>query len=134
MYNENYYKDKEEREKYKIKGQAALKKFLINYLKTGGSEIMFLEKKFSFKIGADIIKGTIDRVDKLADGTLEIIDYNEHQAFLTGELRTVSKAFGLSLGDRACLALSIIKKLPILTADRVWSNVPVQTQVQVIRE
>ena len=79
-------------------------------------------------MSSEIIRETLYELD------LEIIDYNEHQAFLTGELRTVSKAFGLSWGDRACLALSIIKKLPILTADRVWSNVPVQTQVQVIRE
>jgi DNA helicase-2/ATP-dependent DNA helicase PcrA len=34
-----------------------------------------LEKKFSFRIGEEVIKGTIDRVDKLPDGTLEIIDY-----------------------------------------------------------
>jgi len=37
--------------------------------------VLFLEKKFSFKIAEDVIKGTIDRVDKLVDGTLEIVDY-----------------------------------------------------------
>jgi RecB family exonuclease len=34
-----------------------------------------LEKKFTYKLGGKIIKGTIDRVDRLPDGTLEIIDY-----------------------------------------------------------
>lgn len=72
--------------------------------------------------------------ETLYDLELDIIEYDENQAFLTGELRTISKTFGLSLGDRACLALGIIKQLPVLTADRIWSNVPVQTQVQVIRE
>ena len=79
-------------------------------------------------MSSDLIRETLYDLD------LNIIDYDEYQAFLTGELRTVSKAFGLSLGDRACLTLGIIKKLPILTADRIWLKVPVQTQVQVIRE
>jgi DNA helicase-2/ATP-dependent DNA helicase PcrA len=69
------YQSKEEREKYKIKGRAALKKFLADYAASPNHEILFLEKKFSFKLGADIIKGTIDRVDILNDGSLEIIDY-----------------------------------------------------------
>lgn len=64
---------------------------------------------------------------------LQLVDHDEAQAFVTGELRTVSKAFGLSLGDRACLALGIIKQLPVLTADHVWLKVPVQTEVRVIR-
>ncbi|MFA5109507.1 MAG: UvrD-helicase domain-containing protein [Patescibacteria group bacterium] len=69
------YASKEEREKYKIKGREALKKFLTDYRAVPPAEILFLEKKFSFRIGEDVIKGTIDRVDKLPDGTLEIIDY-----------------------------------------------------------
>lgn len=64
---------------------------------------------------------------------LELVEHDETQAFLTGELRAVSKVFGLSLGDRACLALGIVKQLPVLTADRTWLNVPVQTEVRVIR-
>ena len=64
---------------------------------------------------------------------LELVPHDEEQAFITGELRTVSKAYGLSLGDRACLALGIVKQLPVLTADRVWLNVSVQTEVRVIR-
>jgi len=34
-----------------------------------------LEKSFVYKLGDYPIKGTIDRVDKLADGTVEVIDY-----------------------------------------------------------
>jgi len=46
---------------------------------------------------AEIIRET------LFDLELEVVDYDEAQAFETGVLRTVSKAFGLSLGDRACI-------------------------------
>jgi DNA helicase-2/ATP-dependent DNA helicase PcrA len=45
------------------------------YQKNSEPNILFLEKKFSFKVGEDVIKGTIDRVDELSDGSLEIIDY-----------------------------------------------------------
>jgi DNA helicase-2/ATP-dependent DNA helicase PcrA len=69
------YKDKEEREAYLQKGRLALNRFLDDYQKNPPAEVLFLEKKFSFKIGADVIKGTMDRVDRLADGSLEIIDY-----------------------------------------------------------
>lgn len=64
---------------------------------------------------------------------LELVDHDETQAFVTGELRASSKAFGLSLSDRACLALDSVKQLPVLTADRVWLDVTVQTEVRVIR-
>ena len=70
----------------------------------------------------------------LSDLELEVVDFDENQAFLTGELYGVGKPFGLSLGDRACLALGRHKQLPVLTADRVWREVPTQTDVRPIRE
>lgn len=77
---ENYwqndgYENKEDREKYYQKGKKILQVFWNNLEQEGKPNILFLEKNFSFKIGSGIIKGAIDRVDRLADGTLEIIDY-----------------------------------------------------------
>lgn len=69
------YKSKDERASYRKKGQEALEKFFINYNESNNPEILFLEKRFSFKIKGDIIKGAIDRVDRLEDGSLEVIDY-----------------------------------------------------------
>jgi DNA helicase-2/ATP-dependent DNA helicase PcrA len=74
------YQNKQEREEYYKKGRESLKKFWAAYQADIPTEILFLEKKFSFRVGADVIKGTIDRVDKLADGTLEIIDYKTGKA------------------------------------------------------
>lgn len=73
------FANKAEREKYRAKGWEALKNFLAHYRDNRPAEILFLEKKFSFHIGSDTIKGTIDRVDKLSDGTLEIVDYKTGQ-------------------------------------------------------
>jgi DNA helicase-2/ATP-dependent DNA helicase PcrA len=69
------YDSKEEREKYYQKGKNILKTFWANLSAEDFPEILFLEKNFTFKIGDGIIKGAIDRVDRLPDGTLEIIDY-----------------------------------------------------------
>ena len=69
------YASKEEREKYYQNGKKALRDFLVDYQSNPPTETIFLEKKFSFKIGGNIIKGTIDRVDRLADGRLEVVDY-----------------------------------------------------------
>jgi len=36
-------------------------------------------------------------------------------------MRTEGRALGLSLGDRACLALAMQRRAEALTADRAWS-------------
>jgi DNA helicase-2/ATP-dependent DNA helicase PcrA len=69
------WNSKEEREKYYKKGREILNTFAQNLNDNPLPEIMFLEKDFSFKINEFVLKGKIDRVDKLSDGTLEIIDY-----------------------------------------------------------
>ncbi len=69
------YSSPEERAAYQRKGRESLKKFWSEYQTGAVPEIIFLEKKFSFPIGDEVIKGTIDRVDRLPDGSLEIIDY-----------------------------------------------------------
>jgi ribonuclease VapC len=51
---------------------------------------------------------------------LELIvrDFKEAHAIIVGELRPATRDFGLSLGDRACLAQARVSNLPILTGDR----------------
>jgi PIN domain nuclease of toxin-antitoxin system len=51
---------------------------------------------------------------------IEIHELTEDQAYRTAELRASTKSLGLSLGDRACLALASSLDLPALTADRAW--------------
>jgi ribonuclease VapC len=63
----------------------------------------------------------------------EIIDFDRTQASLTAKLRPHTKHKGLSLGDRACLALAIQQKATVLTADRVWAEIDVGVRVEVVR-
>lgn len=48
-------------------------------------------------------------------------------------LRGVTRAAGLSLGDRACLALGQALGRPVLTADRAWATLGLPGEVTVIR-
>ena len=69
------YKNKEEREDYKKQGREMLKKTFEFYAQESWPKVAFIEKSFIMKLGDYTFKGAIDRVDKLADGTYEIIDY-----------------------------------------------------------
>jgi len=51
---------------------------------------------------------------------IEYVPFTEAQATLCGELRPATRSRGLSLGDRACLALAIERGLPAMTADAAW--------------
>jgi len=51
----------------------------------------------------------------------------------TAELRSVTRQHGLSLGDRACLALALRAARPVLTADRAWENVGVGVEIHLLR-
>ena len=62
---------------------------------------------------------------------LHIEPLDEKQAWTTGMLRISTREFGLSLGDRACLALAHIRKLPIITADRQWDKL--KTDIKIIQ-
>lgn len=64
---------------------------------------------------------------------LEVVPYDEQQALVTASFRDVSKPFGLSLGDRACLALGRLLSFPVMTADTIWAKVDVGVDVRVIR-
>lgn len=63
----------------------------------------------------------------------ETVPFTEEQARIAGGLVTVSRPLGLSLGDRACLALALTLKAPVYTADRAWKNLKLGIRIHVIR-
>lgn len=64
---------------------------------------------------------------------IEIHDLDVAAAYAAGLLRPVSRRYGLSLGDRACLALARHLDLPALTADRAWAELDVGVEVRLLR-
>jgi len=59
--------------------------------------------------------------------------FTDKQAKIAGSLIARTSAFGLSLGDRACLALGIALKAPIYTADRSWKNLKLGVRIHLVR-
>jgi PIN domain nuclease of toxin-antitoxin system len=64
---------------------------------------------------------------------LEVILFNEEQALRAGMMRPATKSIGLSFGDRACLALGVILNQPVITTDRLWSNLNIGIEIRVMR-
>ena len=66
-------------------------------------------------------------------GTLAIVAFDEGMARETARLRLPTRHLGLSLADRACLALGRLRRLPVLTTDRDWRSLNISVRIEVIR-
>ncbi len=75
-------------------------------------------------------EGVTELLDHLA---LQTVPFGQNQAFQVGILRTATRHLGLSLGDRACLALALYKGLSVVTTDRAWQSLDVGIKVELIR-
>lgn len=72
--------------------------------------------------------------DVVAALGMTVVQFDEELAYASAALRSRTRIRGLSLGDRACLALAEHLALPALTADRIWADVNVGVDVRLIRD
>jgi ribonuclease VapC len=61
------------------------------------------------------------------------VPFSQEQAKVAGSLVVLTRSLGLSLGDRACLALGMAMKVPVYTAEKAWSKLKLGIPVHVIR-
>jgi PIN domain nuclease of toxin-antitoxin system len=64
---------------------------------------------------------------------IEVADFDRELADRVGELRPLTRHRGLSLGDRACIALAEREHARVITADRTWRDVIPSVEIQLIR-
>ena len=64
---------------------------------------------------------------------IPVIPFDAEHAKLVASLWKATRVVGLSLGDRACLALGLKTGLPVLTTERAWANIKIGVSVGVIR-
>jgi ribonuclease VapC len=69
----------------------------------------------------------------LIDLDLDVVDFDVPQAKVAGDLRVLTRGRGLSLGDRACLALAHVLSLPVMTADRAWAGLEIGLEIRTVR-
>jgi PIN domain nuclease of toxin-antitoxin system len=62
-----------------------------------------------------------------------ILAFSEVHAIEAGSLIALTRSMGLSLGDRACLALAIDRKATVYTTDRIWNELDLGIQIEAIR-
>ncbi len=73
--------DSDDEMQYRDRGKEALRLYWERE-RVSASEPVWLERKFDFKVADHHVRGRVDRVDRLADGAFELIDYK------TGERKT----------------------------------------------
>ncbi len=78
-------------------------------------------------------RGTPEREirDTLETLGLDITEFDADDALAAGLLRPSTRAAGLSLGDRACLALGQQSGVPVLTADTLWSTLDLGPDIEI---
>ena len=72
-------------------------------------------------------------VDSLKELDLDVIPFDQPQAMRAGLLRQATRAAGLSLGDRACLASAATTGATAITTDRVWGDLDLGVSIEVAR-
>lgn len=72
-------------------------------------------------------------LQELRKADLAVSPFTAKDAIVSAKLWQSTKRYGLSLADRACLGLAIQLDVPVLTADRVWSEIDLPVDVQLIR-
>lgn len=71
--------------------------------------------------------------DRLLAGPITIVPFDDRHATLAASLVPHTAPLGLSIGDRACLALALERRLPALTADQVWTSLSLPIEIIRIR-
>jgi PIN domain nuclease of toxin-antitoxin system len=81
----------------------------------------------------DLGKPLEETVREIGRLPLHVAAYGAEQAYYTASLRPATRPLGLSLGDRACLALAMSRKATVLTGDRDWRKLDVGIDIVVFR-
>lgn len=75
-----------------------------------------------------------DRIAALLESLeLPLVAFGAPLAMEAADLRELTRSIGLSLGDRACLALAKRENAVAVTADRAWRRLDLGIEIELIR-
>jgi DNA helicase II / ATP-dependent DNA helicase PcrA len=113
------------------KARAALERYW-NRWRDDPAEPVWFERQFSFRLGPHMLRGRVDRVDRLPDGGYELIDYKTGRPKTPAQLRddvqlalyalAASEAWDLEASQQSYLYVLDDEKVPLPPAavDRDW--------------
>ncbi len=78
--------DRSDDRQFRARAVAALERYWEAEQERPGSPVWF-ERSFAFRLGAHLVRGRVDRVDRLPDGGYELIDYKTGKPKTAEELR-----------------------------------------------
>ncbi len=78
--------DSEEERQLRAKATQALVRYHDRFREEGGEPVWF-ERSFQFKLGPHVLRGRVDRVDRLPEGGYELIDYKTGRPKSAAQLR-----------------------------------------------
>lgn len=77
--------------------------------------------------------GLSGREQRMIASVQRVLPFTLSQARIAADLRPSTSRFGLSLGDRACLALAFELNADVYTTDRAWAKVDIGLKIHLLR-
>jgi PIN domain nuclease of toxin-antitoxin system len=104
---------------------------LDEIIASSAMSVVNLTELVSMLTRSGVIDHEVDEVIK--DIVPEILQFTEDIAIEAGKLIKHTKSYGLSLGDRACIATGIQHNMKIFTADKIWKELKLPVEIIIIR-
>jgi PIN domain nuclease of toxin-antitoxin system len=70
-----------------------------------------------------LARGRPEHADYLVALGVQVVPFDRDAAVRAASLQTRTRLLGLGIADRACLASGLLLDTPVVTADRVWTEI-----------
>lgn len=65
---------------------------------------------------------------------IKSVPFDDELAIISASIRQATLKQNISFADRACLALGLLRKLPVVTSDRNWTELDISVDVRLFRQ
>jgi ATP-dependent DNA helicase UvrD/PcrA len=116
--------DSEEERQLRAKASASLTRYWERF-QSEESEPVWFERQFTFKLGPHLLRGRVDRVDRLPDGEYELIDYKTGRPKSVAQLADDVQLSLYAVGAREAWSLDSSRQAYYYLLDDQKVTVPV---------
>lgn len=106
---------------------------IANVIANSSISSVNLSELVAVLIRSGVLESDVDEI--ITDLVPEVIPFCENISIRTGKLSKITRDYGLSLGDKACIATGEYHQMEIYTADKIWAKLKdvIHTNIIVIR-